>query len=115
MYNDGNKVTMSKFKNLKKSGLYTHPKIDDKEFFDDVTSAFKKLDFSADEVDAIFRILVAILYMGNLEIDESTYEDQKTPAEIKKDDAFEKIVQLLDCDPKLLEASLTAKIKYIPG
>lgn len=86
---------MSYFQNLKKSGIYTSPKIDDKEIYDDVTNSFKKLNFSDNEVDAIWRILIAILYMGNLKIDDSNYEEGKTPANIVKNEDYKKIIDLL--------------------
>jgi hypothetical protein len=40
---------MKKFANLKKSGTYTSPKIDDREFYDDVIQAFERLDFTEGE------------------------------------------------------------------
>ena len=52
-------------------------------------------EFSDNEIDAIWRTLSAILYMGNLKIDDSNYEEGKTPANIIKNDDFKKIIDLL--------------------
>lgn len=73
--NDGDHCRMEKFENLKKADIYKVEKIDDKEIFNDVESAFEALDFSPLEIDAIWRILSAILHMSNIEIDDSTFED----------------------------------------
>lgn len=60
------------------------------------------MKFSENEVDSIWRILSTICHLGNLKIDESTYEEQKTPAQIVQNEDFEKIVILLNCDRILL-------------
>ena len=104
---------MTYFENLKKSGIYSSPNIDDKEIYDDVTKSFKRLDFSDNEVDAIWRTLAAILYMGNLKVDDSNYEEGKTPANLVKNEDYKKIVDLLKCDEKLFEEALTLKVRKI--
>lgn len=42
--------------------------------------------------------MVAILYMGNLKVDDSNYEEGKTPANLVKNEDYKKIIDLLQCD-----------------
>lgn len=46
LFTNGMKCEMSYFENLKKSGIYSSPNIDDKEIYDDVSKSFVKLNFS---------------------------------------------------------------------
>jgi myosin heavy subunit len=42
--------------------------VDDKKNFDEMMDSFTKLQYTAEEIDAIFRITAAIMHMGNLAI-----------------------------------------------
>jgi len=52
--NNGVSCDMSKFKNLRKSGLYKTPTVNDKEFFNEISTAFEKLNFNETEIDSIY-------------------------------------------------------------
>ena len=113
LLNDGDKCRLSYFNNLKKSGIYSSSKIDDKEFYDDVVNAFVRLEFSAEEEDAIWRILAAILYLGNIKVDQSKYEDGKTPCKIENNEDYKKVIKLLNCDSDVLEDGLTIRVRKV--
>ena len=113
LINDGNKCSLNYFENLKKSGVYQSPKIDDKEFYDDVQNAFGRLKFTPEEEDAIWRILAAILYLGNIKVDTSKYEDGKTPCKIMKNEDYKKVIKLLNCDSDVLEEGLTIRVRKV--
>ena len=95
LFNKGKTCDMTYFNILRSSGLYSTPKVDDNEFYTDVVKAFKTLNFSEDEQDAIWRVVASILYMGNLKVDKTTYEEGKNACRIKKNEDFKKVLDLL--------------------
>jgi myosin-5 len=105
--NNGGSCDMKKFIYVNQSGVYEHPKINDKEFYNDVVNSFQSLDFSEGEQDAIWRQLAAILNLGNLKRDDSTYEEGKSSCKIIKDQTWKNVVELLEIDETLFEDALT--------
>ena len=51
--------------------------------------------------------------MGNLKVDDSNYEEGKTPANLVKNEDYKKIIDLLQCDEQLFEEALTLKVRKI--
>ena len=49
LFNGPDGCDMTKFNYLNKSGVYTWPTIDDKEFYDDVMNSWNTLGFSKEE------------------------------------------------------------------
>jgi myosin-5 len=100
---------MESFNYLNQSSIYETPKVNDKEFYDDVEKSFKDLDFSPGQQDAIWRMLASILHLGNLRIDESTYEEGSKACRIFRDETWEKVIALLQIDQNSFEEALTNK------
>ena len=54
--------------------------------------------------------MVAVtLHMGNIEIDESNYQDSQTPCTIVKNKSWKAVIDLLEINEQLFEESLTHK------
>ena len=98
---------MNSFNYLNQSSIYDSPKINDKEFYDDVNRSFTDLDFTASQQDAIWRTLATILHLGNVQVDESTYVEGSKPCRIVRNDAWSKIISLLQIDESAFEEGLT--------
>jgi myosin heavy subunit len=63
-----------------------------------VYDSLESMKFSQDiERDGILRIISIILYLGNIEFDDSTYDGSK-PVKVLQNDAFNKICLVLKCD-----------------
>ena len=107
--NSGSECDMKKFFYLNQSGVYSTPKVDDKEFYDDVCNSLKNLQFTEGEQDAIWRQIAAVLWLGNVKRDDSTYEEGKSSCKIVKDEAWKNVVDLLQIDETLFENALTHK------
>lgn len=109
LLNDGDTCNMKLFNYLNQSGVYETPKINDKEFYDDVNKAFNDLDFSEGQRDAIWRTLSTILHLGNLEVDDSQYIEGASPCTIKKSAHWKSICELLEINENDFEMALTHK------
>ncbi|CAH7686592.1 chitin synthase-domain-containing protein [Phakopsora pachyrhizi] len=82
--------------------------------FEDLKIAFKNLGFKAKHVQSIYRVLLAILLMGNLEFEinpSRDYQDQS--AFITNSDILETVSQLLGLEQEALAQTLTNKVSYI--
>lgn len=101
------------FQYLKKSQCYTVAKIDDKALFQEVVSSFHKTGFAGSEIKGIFRLLSAILHLGNLEFSDEKLTDT-SPCMIKSGD-IEIISQLLCTQQSSLTKALVFKTREIQG
>lgn len=108
--NDGNQCRLELFKYLNKSSIFETPKINDEEFYEDVVNSLKFLEFRENEQEAFWKILITVLYIGNLEIDESSYIQGSKSCLIRKDINFEKVVKLLGVDREAFEKGLTYRM-----
>ena len=97
------------FRYLNQSGVYETAKVDDEEFYMDVNKAFYDLEFSEIQRDAIWRLLSTVLQLGNLEIDDSEYNEGSKPCKIKKTRAWKNIIDLLEIVEDDFELALTHK------
>ena len=113
LINKFNKCDPSLFNYLSASGVYQTPKLDDKEIYDEVIEAFKQLEFSDVEQDAIWRMLSAILHLGNIEFDESYYVDGAKPVRILQNEDYKKVLSLLECDSEQMQEAFTLKIRQV--
>lgn len=101
------------FQYLKKSQCYSVEKIDDKALFQELVSSFNKTGFAASEIKGIFRLLSAILHLGNLEFSDEKLTDT-SPCAIKSGD-LEIISQLLCTQQSCLSKALVFKTREIQG
>jgi myosin heavy subunit len=94
-------------------GLFSHKNIDDTQIWKEIVESFKTLEFSDREQDAIFRILSAVMHIGNFQIDKSKYEEGRIRCSIIENMDFNNAVKLLSCSPSDLQKALTAKVRII--
>jgi len=83
--------------NYIKGSQFSAPGIDDARCFVEVKEAFLALEFSPEVQKEIFRVVVGLLVIGNIEIAEGD------EAEIKGSGVVEKASQLLGIDPEALQ------------
>ena len=87
---------------------------DESKFADLMFSLKNKLKFSDPEILTIWKIISAILYIGNLEIDISTYDEYKNkPSNIKNKDTLDKISKLFSCNSEALEYEIMYRTKIL--
>jgi alpha-tubulin suppressor-like RCC1 family protein len=108
--NDGSSCRMDYFKYLNKSSLFETPKINDEEFYNDVTKSLNFLEFSKAEQDAFWRTLSAVLYIGNIEVDPTGYVQGSKGCSIRAGADFDRVVTLLGVDRALFEKGLTYRM-----
>lgn len=73
------------------------------------------MEFTKDEIDAVWRTLAAILHLGNVEIDKSTFKEGAQCCEIKANRSWKYLVELLQCDEELMKQALTNKLFQMKG
>lgn len=92
------------FKYLNCSNILEIKGVDDKAEYKILMDAFSVLKFTADEIDAIHRLLAAILNLGNV-----TYKPNGDGVEITNPDIIGKIAELMNCPLQELKEALTIK------
>ncbi len=102
-------VDMKQFNYLNQSSIFEVPKVNDEEFYEDINMSFRDLDFNPEQVDAMWRILASILWIGNCRVDESNYVEGQKPCTIVKDRAWKNVIDLLQVKELSLEEGLTFK------
>lgn len=70
------------------------------------------MNFSEGDSQAVWKVLSAILLIGNLEFDESTYNDNN-PCTIKNGSLLVKICELMGCKLDLFQKALTYKTREV--
>lgn len=115
LINNNGTCDMKHFNYLNQSIVYEDPKVNDLEFWTDVNSSLKVLGFSVGQQDGIWRSLAAILYIGNIKVDESGYQEGSKPCKIVRDNAWNKVISLLQTNPDLFEEALTHKELKVGG
>ncbi|GAA6010875.1 hypothetical protein JCM11491_004577 [Sporobolomyces phaffii] len=92
------------------------PHSDDSIALDELRAAFKCLGFKPRHVASIFRVLAAILVLGNLEFAEhpaDPYDFQSDPAWIENRDVLDHAASLLGVAPEELERVLTNRVRWV--
>ncbi|XP_038713709.1 myosin-6 [Tripterygium wilfordii] len=98
------------FHYLNQSNCYELDGVDDSKEYIATRRAMDVVGINSDEQDAIFRVVAAILHLGNIdfakgkEIDSSIPEDEKSWFHLRT------AAELLMCDPKALEDSLCKRV-----
>ncbi|RLN32866.1 myosin-6-like [Panicum miliaceum] len=70
---------------------------------------------SSDEQDAIFRVVAAILHLGNVEFSEGSEADSSVPKDEKSQFHLKTAAELFMCDEKGLEESLCKRVMATRG
>lgn len=92
------------------------PHSDDSIALDELRAAFKTLGFKPRHVASIFRVLSAILVLGNLEFSEhpaDPYDFQSEPAWVENRDVLDRAATLLGVSPDDLERILTNRVRWV--
>lgn len=97
---------------LCKSQCFEAKGIDDFQGFEEVVRSFKELGFSANEIEEIWKILIAVLYIGNLAFSQEKLTDT-TPCSVEMQDIFENIAKLLGVATQELEKALVFKVREV--
>ncbi|KAH7690363.1 Myosin ATPase protein [Dioscorea alata] len=98
------------FHYLNQSDCYELEGVDDSKEYLETRRAMDIVGISADEQDAIFRVVAAILHLGNIEFKEGAETDSSQPKDEKSLLHLRTAAELLMCDVKALEDSLCKRI-----
>ncbi|CAL5065850.1 unnamed protein product [Urochloa decumbens] len=77
--------------------------------------AMEIVGISSDEQDAIFRVVAAILHLGNVEFSEGSEADSSVPKDEKSQFHLKTAAELFMCDEKGLEESLCKRVMATRG
>lgn len=83
------------------------PKIDDKKDYQQVKQAFKIVGFNQDEISIVWKIIAAILHLGNLKF---TDVDGEHCSIARSNDSLTWISKLLSCDQSEISSALTSRV-----
>ncbi|GLT41490.1 hypothetical protein SLA2020_155500 [Shorea laevis] len=106
-YKVGNPRT---FHYLNQSNCYELDGVDDSKEYIATRRAMDIVGMSTDEQDAIFRVVAAILHLGNIEFAKGKEIDSSMPKDDKSWFHLRTAAELLKCDEKLLEDSLCKRV-----
>ncbi|XP_052211459.1 myosin-6-like isoform X2 [Diospyros lotus] len=98
------------FHYLNQSNCYELDGIDDCKEYIATRKAMEIVGISSEEQDAIFRVLAAILHLGNIEFSKGKEMDSSTPKDEKSWFHLRTAAELFMCDPKALEDSLCKRV-----
>ncbi|OVA16401.1 IQ motif [Macleaya cordata] len=102
------------FHYLNQTSCYEVANVDDAREYLETRNAMDIVGISQEEQDAIFRVVAAILHLGNIdfvkgkEVDSSKLKDEKSLYHLQT------VAELLMCDAKALEDSLTKRVIVTP-
>mmetsp|Transcript_6532 Transcript_6532/g.4657 ORF Transcript_6532/g.4657 Transcript_6532/m.4657 type:complete len:264 (+) Transcript_6532:731-1522(+) len=88
----------------------------DVEGYNEVMETFIKLQFTQGEMDAIWKMISAILHLGQIEFDDKVFEEGEKPCGLKDKTVMEKIAKLLGyADLGKLEKTILFTQKKVAG
>ncbi|KAK1266822.1 hypothetical protein QJS04_geneDACA000156 [Acorus gramineus] len=98
------------FHYLNQSNCYELDGVDDSEEYMATRRAMDVVGISPEEQDAIFRVVAAILHLGNIEFSKGKEVDSSQPKDEKASFHLRTAAELLMCDVKALEDSLCKRV-----
>ncbi|CAA7049436.1 unnamed protein product [Microthlaspi erraticum] len=105
----------STFHYLNQSNCYALSAIDDAKEYLATRKAMDVVGISSEEQDAIFRIVAAILHLGNIEFEKGEESDAAEPKDDKSRFHLKVAAELFMCDEKALEDSLCKRVMVTRG
>lgn len=96
------------YKFLNNSSVHSIPNISDEQEYHDTLRAMQLINLSPEEIEGIFKVVSAILHLGNLEIG-SKESSEGTVGTIQNPQILSKAASLLNFSKDLLERSLCTK------
>ncbi|XP_019424641.1 PREDICTED: myosin-6-like [Lupinus angustifolius] len=98
------------FHYLNQSNCYELQGVDESKEYRATRSAMDVVGISSEEQDAIFRVVAAILHLGNIEFAKGKETDSSVPKDEKSRFHLETAAELFMCDAKALEDSLCKRV-----
>uniref|UniRef100_A0A7N0TP54 Myosin-6-like n=1 Tax=Kalanchoe fedtschenkoi TaxID=63787 RepID=A0A7N0TP54_KALFE len=98
------------FHYLNQSNCFDLAGVDEAKEYLDTRRAMDVVGMSSDEQDAIFRVVAAILHLGNIEFAKGEEIDSSKPKDEKSWFHLKTAAELFMCDPKSLEDSLCKRV-----
>uniref|UniRef100_A0ACD5YBY9 Uncharacterized protein n=1 Tax=Avena sativa TaxID=4498 RepID=A0ACD5YBY9_AVESA len=89
--------------------------MDDAKEYAETRRAMGIVGIKPDEQDAIFRVVAAILHLGNVEFGEGSEADSSAPKDEKSQFHLKTAAELFMCDPRGLEESLCKRVMATRG
>ncbi|KAM0924486.1 hypothetical protein ACQ4PT_004828 [Festuca glaucescens] len=89
--------------------------MDDAKEYAETRRAMSIVGINSDEQDAIFKVVAAILHLGNVEFGEGKEEDSSAPKDEKSQFHLKTAAELFMCDPQGLEESLCKRVMATRG
>uniref|UniRef100_A0A452YL69 Myosin motor domain-containing protein n=1 Tax=Aegilops tauschii subsp. strangulata TaxID=200361 RepID=A0A452YL69_AEGTS len=105
----------SLFHYLNQSNCIKLDGMDDSSEYIATRRAMDIVGISSDEQDAIFRVVAAILHLGNVEFSEGSEADSSVPKDDKSQFHLRTAAELFMCDEKSLEESLCKRVMVTRG
>ncbi|XP_062213114.1 myosin-6-like [Phragmites australis] len=103
------------FHYLNQSNCITLDGLDDSKEYIETRRAMGIVGISSDEQDAIFRVVAAILHLGNVEFAEGSEADSSIPKDGKSQFHLRTAAELFMCDETGLEESLCKRVMATRG
>ncbi|XP_057547407.1 myosin-6 [Amaranthus tricolor] len=103
------------FHYLNQSNCYEVDVIDDAKEYLDTRRAMDIVGIGSHEQDAIFRVVAAILHLGNIEFTKGSEPDSSEPKQEKARFHLKTAAELFMCDDKALEDSLCKRVIVTRG
>ncbi|KAG2544341.1 hypothetical protein PVAP13_9KG024700 [Panicum virgatum] len=103
------------FHYLNQSNCIALDGMDDSKEYMETRRAMGIVGISSDEQDAIFRVVAAILHLGNVEFAEGSEADSSVPKDEKSQFHLKTAAELFMCDEKGLEESLCKRVMATRG
>ncbi|KAF3436048.1 hypothetical protein FNV43_RR23140 [Rhamnella rubrinervis] len=100
----------STFHYLNQSNCYKLDGLDESKEYIATRRAMDIVGISSDEQDAIFRVVAAVLHLGNIEFTKGKEIDSSVPKDEKSWFHLRTVAELLMCDAKALEDSLCKRV-----
>ncbi|XP_022953205.1 myosin-12 isoform X1 [Cucurbita moschata] len=102
------------FHYLNQTNCYEVANVDDSREYLETRNAMDVVGISQDEQDAIFRVVAAILHLGNIDFMKGKEFDSSKVKDEKSNYHLETAAELLMCDAKALEHSLCQRVIVTP-
>ncbi|CAN6290994.1 unnamed protein product [Urochloa humidicola] len=103
------------FHYLNQSNCIALDGLDDSKEYMETRRAMGIVGISSDEQEAIFRVVAAILHLGNVEFAEGSEADSSVPKDEKSQFHLKTAAELFMCDEKGLEESLCKRVMATRG
>ncbi|KAL6909325.1 hypothetical protein ACP4OV_001606 [Aristida adscensionis] len=103
------------FHYLNQSNCIALDGMDDSKEYMETRRAMGIVGISSDDQDAIFRVVAAILHLGNVEFAEGSEADSSVPKDEKSQFHLKTAAELFMCDEKGLEESLCKRVMATRG